>query len=187
MKKIVVFASGNGSNFQNIADTISEDNNIQIALLICNKQDAFVMQRAGKMNIPSMLINKESFYQSEDVLNVLKTINPDLIVLAGFLWLIPENIIDAFDRKIINIHPALLPKYGGKGMYGMHVHRAVAENKEPESGISVHYVSKEYDAGDLIFQAKCKLFTSDTPEVIANKVHKLEYDYFPKIIANLLS
>lgn len=185
MKKIIVFASGNGSNFQNVADKLSEQH--KIALLICNKQDAFVVQRAERMNIPCMLINKESFYRSEEVLTVLKTINPDLIVLAGFLWLIPENIIDAFSKKIINIHPALLPKYGGKGMYGMHVHRAVAENKETESGISVHYVSKEYDTGDLIFQASCKISSSDTAEIIANKVHKLEYDYFPQIIANLLS
>ncbi len=186
MKKIVVFASGNGSNFQNIADKI-KGHNIQIALLICNKPDAYVLQRAEKMDIPFMLINKESFYQSEEVLSVLKTINPDLIVLAGFLWLIPENMIDAFPKRIINIHPALLPKYGGKGMYGIHVHRAVAENNETESGISIHYVNKEYDAGDLIFQTTCKISTLDTPEDIANKVHELEYIYFPKIITDLLS
>lgn len=184
MKKIVVFASGNGSNFQNIANHLRKNKEIKIALLICNKQDAFVLKRAEKLNIPSILITRESFYHSDEVLTVLKDINPDLIVLSGFLWLIPENIIHAFPRKIINIHPALLPKYGGKGMYGMLVHNTVAANKDAESGISIHYVNKEYDTGDLIFQATCKILPSDTPEMIADKVHELEYQFFPKIIAN---
>lgn len=187
MKKIIVFASGNGSNFQNIADFLKKDKEIEIALLICNKEDAFVLKRAEKFNIPSILITRESFYQSDEALHILKDINPDLIVLSGFLWLIPENIIHAFPRRIINIHPALLPKYGGKGMYGMHVHNTVAANKDTESGISIHYVNKEYDTGDLILQVKCNLLPSDTPEMIADKVHELEYQFFPKIITDLLS
>lgn len=185
-KRIVVFASGNGTNFHNIASYFANNKHIQIALLIGNKSDAFVFERAKEWHIPSLLMNRESFYQTNKILNVLKEINPDLIVLSGFLWLIPENIIKAFSQKIINIHPALLPKYGGKGMYGMHVHRAVANNKEKETGISIHYVNKEYDKGDLILQAKCKLTPKDTPEIIAEKVHQLEYTYFPATIEKLL-
>jgi phosphoribosylglycinamide formyltransferase-1 len=185
-KRMVVFASGNGTNFHNIALYFVDKKHIQIALLIGNKSDAFVFERAKEWHIPSLLIDRESFYQTNKILNVLKEINPDLIVLSGFLWLIPENIIKAFSQKIINIHPALLPKYGGKGMYGMHVHRAVANNKEKETGISIHYVNKEYDKGDLILQAKCKLTPKDTPEIIAEKVHQLEYTYFPATIEKLL-
>jgi len=186
MKKIVIFASGNGSNFQNIADYFANDSLAKIALLISNKADAFVLERAKNLQIPSWVISKDLFYQTEEIVDALKEINPDLIVLAGFLWLIPENIINAFPHKIINIHPALLPKYGGKGMYGMNVHKAVAENKESESGISIHYVTKEYDTGDLIFQIKCKLLPEDSPEIIAEKVHRLEYEFFPKTIRSLL-
>lgn len=185
-KRIVVFASGNGTNFHNIASYFSDKKHIQIALLIGNKPDAFVFERAKTWHIPSLLINRETFYQTDDILNVLKEINPDLIVLSGFLWLIPENIIKTFSKKIINIHPALLPKYGGKGMYGMHVHNAVAANKEKETGISIHYVNKEYDKGDLILQMKCNITPTDTPETIAEKVHQLEYAYFPTTIEKLL-
>ena len=186
MKKIIVFASGNGSNFQNIADYFANNQLIKIELLISNKADAYVLERAKELDIPSMVITKNSFYETDEIVTVLKELNPDLIVLSGFLWLIPENIISAFEHKIINIHPALLPKYGGKGMYGMNVHKAIAENKESETGISIHYVSKEYDKGDLIFQTKCKLSPQDTPEMIAEKVHRLEYEFFPKTIQSLL-
>lgn len=186
-KRMVVFASGNGTNFHNIALYFVDKKHIQIELLIGNKPDAYVFERAKQWHIPSLLIDRESFYQANKILNVLKEINPDLIVLSGFLWLMPENIIEAFSQKIINIHPALLPKYGGKGMYGMHVHRAVANNKEKETGISIHYVNNEYDKGDLILQAKCKLTPKDTPETIAEKVHQLEYAYFPSTIEQLLT
>ncbi len=186
MKKIVVFASGNGSNFQNIVDFLKKNTTVKVALLISNKRDAYVLERAKKANIPTLVVTKEMFYHSEEVLKTLKKIQPDLLVLAGFLWLIPENIIDNYPHRILNIHPALLPKYGGRGMYGMYVHKAVAENKEKESGISIHYVNKEYDKGDLIYQAKCSIYPSDTPEKIAKKVHELEYKYFPLIIASLL-
>lgn len=178
MKKIVVFASGNGSNFQRIVDFFEKDKEVEVVLLVSNKQDAYVLERAKKTKIPSLVITREMLYQTEDVVRILEKIQPDLLVLAGFLWLIPENMIHAFPRKIINIHPALLPKYGGKGMYGMNVHKAVVENKEKETGISIHYVTKEYDKGDLICQVKCAVDSSDTPEDIAEKVHQLEYQYF---------
>lgn len=186
MKKIVVFASGNGSNFQRIVDFFEKDKEVEVVLLVSNKQDAYVLERAKKTKIPSLVITREMLYQTEDVVRMLEKIQPDLLVLAGFLWLIPENMIHAFPRKIINIHPALLPKYGGKGMYGMNVHKAVVENKEKETGISIHYVTKEYDKGDLICQVKCAVDSSDTPEDIAEKVHQLEYQYFPVVIDALL-
>jgi phosphoribosylglycinamide formyltransferase-1 len=185
-KKIVIFASGNGTNFQNIATYFSNHTRIEIALLVGNKSDAYVFERAKQLQIPSLLIDRESFYQTDKTLKLLKSINPDLIVLAGFLWLIPENIIENFEGKIINIHPALLPKYGGKGMYGMNVHKAVAENTDKETGISIHYVNKEYDKGDMILQVRCELSPSDTPEAIAEKVHQLEYIHFPATIEKLL-
>ncbi len=186
MKKIVVFASGSGTNFQNIANYFDKKQTAKIELLISNKADAYALERAKKMNISTLLIDREMLYKSENVLNILREINPDLLILAGFLWLIPENIIEAFPQKIVNIHPALLPKYGGKGMYGMQVHKAVVANKETETGISIHYVTKEYDKGDLIFQATCKVLPKDSPETIAEKVHSLEYEFFPKIIEKLL-
>ena len=132
MKKIVVFASGNGSNFQRIVDFFEKDKEVEVVLLVSNKQDAYVLERAKKTKIPSLVITREMLYQTEDVVRILEKIQPDLLVLAGFLWLIPENMIHAFPRKIINIHPALLPKYGGKGMYGINVHKAVVENKEKD-------------------------------------------------------
>ncbi|NLJ82177.1 MAG: phosphoribosylglycinamide formyltransferase [Bacteroidales bacterium] len=186
MKKIVVFASGSGTNFQNIANYFDKKQTAKIELLISNKADAYALERAKKMNISTLLIDREMLYKSENVLNILREINPDLLILAGFLWLIPENIIEAFPQKIVNIHPALLPKYGGKGMYGMQVHKAVVANKETETGISIHYVTKEYDKGDLIFQATCEVLPKDSPETIAEKVHSLEYEFFPKIIEKLL-
>lgn len=186
MKKIVVFASGSGTNFQNIANYFDKKQTAKIELLISNKADAYALERAKKMNISTLLINREMLYKSENVLNTLREINPDLLILAGFLWLIPENIIEAFPQKTVNIHPALLPKYGGKGMYGMQVHKAVVANKETETGISIHYVTKEYDKGDLIFQATCKVLPKDSSETIAEKVHGLEYEFFPKIIEKLL-
>ncbi len=186
MKKIVVFASGSGTNFQNIANYFDKKQTAKIELLISNKADAYALERAKKMNISTLLIDREMLYKSENVLNILREIYPDLLILAGFLWLIPENIIEAFPQKTVNIHPALLPKYGGKGMYGMQVHKAVVANKETETGISIHYVTKEYDKGDLIFQATCKVLPKDSSETIAEKVHGLEYEFFPKIIEKLL-
>ena len=186
-KRMVVFASGNGTNFHNIALYFVDKKHIQIALLIGNKPDAYVFERAKQWHIPSLLIDRESFYQTNKILNVLKEINPDLIVLSGFLWLIPENIVEQFPNRIINIHPALLPAYGGKGMYGEAVHKAVINNHDTESGITVHYVNNSYDKGDVIFQARCKVDPSDTPELLAEKVHALEYQHYPRIIEDVVT
>ena len=135
----------------------------------------------------SISFSREAFESGEAILDILKTYQIDFIVLAGFLWLIPEYLIQEYPNKIINIHPALLPKYGGKGMYGMNVHKAVVENKEKETGITIHYVNKEYDKGDVIFQAKCDVLSNDTPDTIAKKVHQLEYEHFPKVINQIIT
>ena len=183
MKNIALFASGNGTNVQRIAEYFADNENVRIKLIVCNNANAYVLERAEKLGIKSFLINKkEAFYNSNAVLEILQQNSIDFIVLAGFLWLIPDEVIAAFPNKIINIHPALLPKYGGKGMYGMRVHEAVVANKERESGITIHYVNQHYDEGEIIFQAKCPLSPEDTPENLAQKIHALEYEYFPKII-----
>lgn len=184
MKKIAIFASGSGSNAENIAKYFKNSELLNIECIYSNRNDAFVLQRANKLEIPAMVFNREEFYKSEKVLNSLNNNNIDFIVLAGFLWLIPQNLIDNF--TIINIHPALLPKYGGKGMYGERVHEAVVANGELESGITIHYVNEKYDDGQIIFQAKCPIEKGDTPHDVASKVHALEYKYFPKIIEKLL-
>ncbi len=186
MKKIVLFASGNGSNVQQISEYFSTNTLVDISMLFCNNPNAYVLQRAEKLHIPSIVFNKNMFYLSNIVYEKLLEINPDLIVLAGFLWLVPEGIINAFPKKIINIHPALLPKYGGKGMYGHHVHEAVVANKESISGITIHYVNQHYDKGDIIFQAKCPITDLDTADSVAEKIHLLEKEHFPKVIDNLL-
>ena len=187
MKNIALFASGNGTNVQRIAEYFAEHENICIKLIVCNNAKAYVLERAENLGIKSYLINdKESFYHSDIVLEILQENNIDFIILAGFLWLIPNAVIEAYPDKIINIHPALLPKYGGKGMYGRHVHEAVVANKEAESGITIHYVNQHYDEGKIIFQAKCPLSLEDTPEDVARKVHALEHKYFPKVIETAL-
>ncbi|MDR0367526.1 MAG: phosphoribosylglycinamide formyltransferase [Bacteroidales bacterium] len=186
MKNIVLFASGNGSNVQRIAEYFADSPTVNIVLLICNKADAYVLERAKKLNINTLLIDKKMFYETGVVVETLQKLHVDMVVLAGFLWLIPKNLIEAFPQKIINIHPALLPKYGGKGMYGMYVHKAVTENKETHSGITVHYVNANYDEGNIIFQEKCRLSADDTPEDVAEKVHALEYAHYPIIIEKLL-
>ena len=182
MKNIALFASGNGTNVQRIAEYFAESEDVCIKLIVCNKATAYVMERAKNLKINTLLIDKAMFYESDEVVKILQKLEINLIVLAGFLWLIPDNLIQAFPQKIINIHPALLPKYGGKGMYGMHVHSAVVANKEQFSGISVHYVNQNYDEGDIIFQKKCAISSEDTAEDVAKKVHELEYIYYPEII-----
>ena len=186
MKKIAIFASGSGTNAENIYKYFSDKPNITIELILSNKKDAFVLKRAEKYNIKSVIFNRKHLYQTNYVLDILKAHKIDLLVLAGFLLLIPENIINSFSNKIINIHPALLPKYGGKGMYGDKVHRAVIENKESESGITIHYVNDKYDEGNIIFQEKFNIASNETVESLATKIHKLEYKYFPKIIEKIL-
>jgi phosphoribosylglycinamide formyltransferase-1 len=186
MNNIVLFASGSGTNVENIVNFFKDDQDTQISMILTNNPKAYVIQRAEKLGIPVRIFNRDDFYNNSTVIDLLKKIKPDLIVLAGFLWLIPENMIKAFPDKIINIHPALLPKYGGKGMYGSKVHEAVVANKEKESGITIHYVNERYDEGNIIFQAKCEVLPTDTPDDVANKVHELEYKHFPRVIARLL-
>lgn len=184
-KKVAIFASGSGSNAENIIRYFSETKNVIFPFILSNKTDAFVKNRAEKLNIPFIFFTKEQWINGE-ILNLLKKEGVDWIVLAGFLLKVPTEIIEAYPHKIINIHPSLLPKYGGKGMYGMKVHEAVAEANEKESGITIHYVNENLDEGEIIFQAKCEVLSTDSPEEIAAKVHKLEYEFFPKVIADLL-
>lgn len=186
MYKIALFASGSGSNVENIANYFSEHSLIQVGLVLSNKKDAFVLERAKRLGIPSMVFNREQFYQSNSIVNTLVEHDIDWVILAGFLWLIPANLIDAFPQRIVNIHPALLPKFGGKGMYGDKVHEAVVENHETESGITIHYVNEHYDRGNIIFQARVKVLPPDTPNEVAQKVHQLEYQYYPQIIESLV-
>jgi len=181
MKNIALFASGSGSNVENIIRYFRDDTNLNFSFIISNKQDAFVHERAKKLQVPSFFYKKDSFENGE-VLAFLLENKIDFIVLAGFLLKIPINILQAYPNKIINIHPALLPKFGGKGMYGSYVHEAVIANKETESGITIHYVNENYDEGQIIFQAKCEVLSTDTSKDVAAKVHELEYRYFPEVI-----
>lgn len=187
MNKLAIFASGSGTNAENLIKTFKENKKIEISTIFSNNKNAYVIQRAINHNIKYHIFSRPDFYQSEKILETLKHEGITFIVLAGFLWLIPEYLIDAFPNRIINIHPALLPKYGGKGMYGMKVHEAVVSNKEKETGISIHYVNKDYDKGSIIFQAKCDVSPSDTPEDVAKKVHELEYLHFPRIVEQVFS
>lgn len=183
--KIALFASGSGSNAENIIQYFAGNNHFKFPIVVSNKADAFVHQRAQKLGVPSVTFSREDFKTGANILNFLKQYDIDCIVLAGFLLKVPEVLINAFPDKIINIHPALLPQYGGKGMYGHHVHEAVAASGDTESGITIHYVNEHYDEGNIIFQAKCSVLPTDTPETIAEKVHALEYEYFPKVIAEI--
>jgi phosphoribosylglycinamide formyltransferase-1 len=187
MNRIAILASGSGSNAENIALYFNENPQVKIVSILSNNPKAFVVTRAKKLGIPSFIFSKSDFNATNIVLDYLEKMDVDFIVLAGFLLLLPENLIKKYPDRIINIHPALLPKYGGKGMYGMNVHRAVIENKEKESGITIHKVSEKYDEGEVIFQAKCEVLHTDTAEDVAQKIHRLEYEHFPKVIEQLLN
>ncbi|MFV0269959.1 MAG: phosphoribosylglycinamide formyltransferase [Draconibacterium sp.] len=184
-KRIAILASGSGTNAENIFKYFADSKDVVVDSLWSNKADAYALVRARNFGVDTFVFDREKFYQTDGIPDTLRERKVDLIVLAGFLWLIPESLVSSF--PIINIHPALLPKYGGKGMYGMNVHRAVVENEEKESGISIHYVNENYDEGKLIFQATCPVLPEDTPEQVAAKVHELEYRYFPQVIAQVLS
>jgi phosphoribosylglycinamide formyltransferase-1 len=186
MKKIVIFASGSGTNAENIALHFNKSQLAEVVCIFSNSENAKVLERAKKHNIPSEVFSKEDFF-GDKVLQKLNSIQPDLIILAGFLLKFPQNIIQSFPDKIINIHPALLPKFGGKGMYGMNVHRAVLENKEVETGITIHFVNENYDEGSIIFQKSVPLSITETPESVAAKVHELEQRYFPEVIEKLIN
>jgi phosphoribosylglycinamide formyltransferase-1 len=188
MKKMAVFASGTGSNAQKIIDHFSDKTkNAEVALIVCNKQGAGVLDVAAKAGIPSIIIQKDKFFRGDGYLAELNSYKIDFIVLAGFLWKIPRELINAYPRRIINIHPALLPKYGGEGMYGNFVHEAVLIASEPETGITIHYVDEHYDHGDIIFQAKCAVTKTDNAETLSKKIHLLEHQYYPSIIEKVIS
>ncbi len=184
---LAIFASGNGSNAENIVKYFTPYNTIRVDSIFTNKVDAYVLERANRLDIPSFYFNNTDFRTGDRILEILHARHIDYIILAGFLLKIPSNLIMAYPQKIINIHPALLPKYGGKGMYGDNVHRAVKEAGESKSGISIHLVNEHYDDGAIIFQAQCKLEPSDTISQIAAKVHKLEYQYFPIAIEDYIN
>lgn len=186
MKKIAIFASGSGSNAENIINYFKNDTENVVKIVFCNKPDAYVLERAKRLSVPTFVFGREEFSRSDLVLNELKRLDIDLIVLAGFLWKVPDAIINAYPDRVINIHPALLPSYGGKGMYGMKVHEAVIAAGEKESGITIHHVNNHYDEGTTIFQAKCEIVPEDTPETLATKVHALEYEHFPRVIKKVL-
>ena len=181
MKRVIILASGAGSNAENIINYFQNSTEISVVKVLCNKKEAGVFKRCKKLNKDCEWFSREDFFKKNTILDKLIE-QTDFIVLAGFLWKIPEAIVKAFPNRIINIHPALLPNYGGKGMYGMHVHRAVKNNFDKETGITIHYVNEHYDKGAIIFQKETKLEITDTPEDIAQKIHALEYEYFPKII-----
>ncbi|HMO39306.1 MAG TPA: phosphoribosylglycinamide formyltransferase [Saprospiraceae bacterium] len=187
MKNLAVFASGTGSNAKKIIEYFAENPHIRVRFVVSNKKDAPVLAMALAHGIETLVVTRADFYETENLLRELHMRAIDLIVLAGFLWLVPPYLIKAYERRIINIHPALLPHYGGKGMYGMRVHEAVRAAGERESGITIHHVNERYDEGDIIFQATCELEPNDTSEIIAHKVQTLEHQYFAPVIEQLLN
>jgi phosphoribosylglycinamide formyltransferase 1 len=186
MKRIAILASGSGSNAENIIKYFAARQTAEVSLIMSNKADAFVLERAKNHNIPAFVFTAKEMRESDILVEKLAEYKTDYLVLAGFLLKIPENMLRTYPNKIINIHPALLPKYGGKGMYGNFVHETVIREKELESGISIHFVNEKYDEGEIIFQAKCQIEASDTAESLAAKIHKLEYRYFPEIIEQVI-
>jgi phosphoribosylglycinamide formyltransferase-1 len=185
-KRIAIFASGSGSNAQKIMEHFKYSDSAEVALVLSNNPDAYVLQRADNFEIPTHVFDKHDFYQTDEIVNLLKRLEIDLVVLAGFLWLVPESLLKAFPNKIINIHPALLPKFGGKGMYGDRVHKAVLEAGEEEHGITIHFVNENFDEGEIIHQARFRVEPGDTLEIIKFNGQQLEHTHYPKIIENLL-
>lgn len=186
-KNIVIFASGSGSNAQRLLEHFAQHPYIRVAALFSNNPDAHALKRAEMYHVPARLFNREDFYKSDKVVAQVQHFSPDLIVLAGFLWLVPQNLLHAFPDKIINIHPALLPHYGGKGMHGMHVHSAIVQAGEQESGITIHRINAEYDKGEFILQERCPVLPTDTPETLAARVLQLEHKYLPLVVEQLLT
>lgn len=186
MKNIVIFASGSGTNAENVVQHFKGSKTAKVQLLLTENPQAFVLNRMQRLGVPSIIFSMNDLY-SGSVLDVLRSKGVDFIVLAGFLKLIPKHIIESYPGRIVNIHPALLPKYGGKGMYGNKVHKAVIEAGDPESGITIHLVNTEYDKGDIVFQAKCPVMSCDKPETLAERIHALEYEHYPIVIERLVS
>lgn len=186
MKNVAIFASGSGTNAENIARYFSKSETVKVAVVLSNNKNVGVHARVNKLGIPSFVFSRDEFVEGTPILAKLAEYQIDLIVLAGFMNKISDTLLNAYPGKIINIHPALLPKHGGKGMYGMHVHEAVVAAGEKESGITIHYINENYDEGDIIFQATCEVLPADTAEEVATKVHALEYAYYPHVIEDLL-
>lgn len=185
-KRIAIFASGSGSNAQKIMEHFKRNSEAEVVLILTNNPQAYVLQRADNFEVPSHIFTREEFYQTDNIIKLLKNLQVDLIVLAGFLWLVPVNLLKAFPNKIINLHPALLPKYGGKGMYGDYVHKAVLAAKEEESGITIHFVNEKFDEGEILHQSRFKIEPGDTLEMIKFKGQQLEHQHFPRVIESLL-
>lgn len=185
-KRIAIFASGSGSNAQKIMEFFKKHQDAEVALVLTNNPEAYVLQRADNFEVPSHVFDKHEFYHSDEILSLLKNLQIDLIVLAGFLWLIPQNLISAYPKRIINIHPALLPKYGGKGMYGDNVHKAILKAGEEESGISIHYVNERFDEGEIIYQSRFKIEKGDDLEMVKFKGQQLEHLHYPKVVEQVL-
>jgi phosphoribosylglycinamide formyltransferase-1 len=185
-KRIAIFASGSGSNAQKLMEHFKRNTEVEVALVLTNNPDAYVLQRADSFEIPSHIFDKNEFYSTDNVVDLLKNLEIDLIVLAGFLWLIPKNILHEYPGKIINIHPAILPKFGGKGMYGDFVHQAVLDSKELEGGITIHYVNENYDEGEYIYQAKYRIDKDDSLEMIKFKGQQLEHLHYPRIVESII-
>ena len=186
MKNIAIFASGSGTNAENLILFFRTNKNGRVSFVLSNRKDARVIVRAQSLDVETIVFNREPFYHSEEVLTLLIERDIDFVVLAGFLWLVPDYLLDSYENRMVNVHPALLPKYGGKGMFGHHVHAAVIENQEKESGISIHWVNREYDEGSIVFQARCEVKADDTPDTLASRIHQLEYDHFPVVVEKLL-
>ena len=187
MKNIAIFASGSGTNAEQIVLYFKNHQEIKVSLILSNNKNAFVLERAKKLNIPNLFFKKNDIKDEKKFLGILKKHEIDFIVLAGYLCLVPNYLIKKFPNKIVNIHPALLPKYGGKGMYGIKVHETIINNKEKESGISIHFVNEKYDEGQIIFQAKCNISENETAESLSKKIHKLEHQFYPQIIEKIQS
>jgi phosphoribosylglycinamide formyltransferase-1 len=186
MKHIVIFASGAGTNAENIIRYFSNEKKAKVSLVLSNKPQAKVLERAAALGVDSVFFDRRQFYETGEVQLMLRDRKTDLIVLAGFLWLVPQPIIDEYRGRIINIHPALLPLFGGMGMYGERVHRAVLDAGHTESGITIHYVNEEYDSGDIIFQARCPVLPDDDTDALASRVHELEYRHYPEVISKII-
>ena len=186
MKRIAIFASGSGSNAQRIMEHFKRNKEMEVALVLCNKPDAYVLQRADNFEVPTHVFTKDEMLHTNSIDNLLKNLEIDIIVLAGFMWLLPDRFIQNYPKRIVNIHPALLPKFGGEGMFGKKVHTAVLQSKEIETGITIHYVNEHFDEGEIIYQSKCQIEKTDDAEKLAYKVHQLEHIHYPKIIEDLL-
>ena len=185
-KRIAIFASGSGSNAQRIMEHFKKHTDAEVTIVLTNNPEAYVLQRADNFEIPTHIFDKHEFYQTNNIVNLLKNLHIDIIVLAGFMWLVPENLLQAFPNRIINIHPALLPKYGGKGMYGDHVHKTIMANGDEESGITIHFVNANFDDGEIIYQSRFRIEKDDDLEMIKFKGQQLEHQHYPRIVEQLL-